>query len=77
MNLAARAEIESVVRRIEKIETAIEPAFQRHFVAAMAFPNKEDAFPNLASRIELPARKEPGGEGGRRRRRAAPTPYEA
>jgi uncharacterized 2Fe-2S/4Fe-4S cluster protein (DUF4445 family) len=71
LNLAARAEIESVVRRIEKIETAIEPAFQRHFVAAMAFPNKEDAFPNLANRIALPARKEPNGEGGRRRRRAS------
>ena len=67
-----RNEIESVVRGIEKIETAIEPAFQRHFVAAMAFPNKEDPFPNLASRVHLPARKEPGGEGGRRRRRAAP-----
>jgi uncharacterized 2Fe-2S/4Fe-4S cluster protein (DUF4445 family) len=48
LNLAARAEIEGVVRGIEKIETAIEPAFQRHFVAAMAFPNKEDAFPNLS-----------------------------
>ena len=72
LNLAARAEIESVVRRIDKIETAIEPDFQRHFVAAMAFPNKEDAFPNLADRIALPARKEPSGEGGRRRRRAAP-----
>ena len=71
LNLAARAEIEGVVRRIEKIETAIEPAFQRHFVAAMAFPNKEDAFPNLAKRVELPARKAAGGEGGRRRRRAS------
>ena len=72
LNLAARAEIEGVVRRIDKIETAIEPDFQRHFVAAMAFPNKEDAFPNLAERIALPARKGPSGEGGRRRRRAAP-----
>ena len=71
LNLAARAEIEGVVRRIDKIETAIEPDFQRHFVAAMAFPNKEDAFPHLADRIALPARKEPSGEGGRRRRRAA------
>jgi uncharacterized 2Fe-2S/4Fe-4S cluster protein (DUF4445 family) len=71
LNLPARAEIESVVRRIDKIETAIEPDFQRHFVAAMAFPNKQDAFPNLARRVELPARKESSGEGGRRRRRAA------
>jgi uncharacterized 2Fe-2S/4Fe-4S cluster protein (DUF4445 family) len=71
LNLAARAEIESVVRSIDKIETAIEPDFQRHFIAAMAFPNKEDAFPNLANRIALPPRKEPSGEVGRRRRRAA------
>ena len=71
LNLASRAEIEGVVRRIEKIETAIEPYFQRHFVAAMAIPNKEDAFPNLAGRVELPARKAPGREGGRRRRRAS------
>ena len=71
LNLAARAEIERVARGIEKIETAIEPAFQRHFVAAMAFPNKEDPFPNLAARVRLPARKEPSAEGGRRRRRAA------
>jgi uncharacterized 2Fe-2S/4Fe-4S cluster protein (DUF4445 family) len=70
LNLAARAEIESVVRGIEKIETAIEPAFQRHFVAAMAFPNKEDAFPNLAERVDLPARKEASGGDRRRRRRA-------
>ena len=74
LNLAARAEIESVVRRIEKVETAIEPAFQRHFVAAMAFPNKEDAFPNLAERITLPPRKAPSGDGGRRRRRAGSPP---
>jgi uncharacterized 2Fe-2S/4Fe-4S cluster protein (DUF4445 family) len=71
LNLAARTEIEAAVRRIEKIETAIEPAFQSHFVAAMALPNKEDAFPNLAERIALPARKEPNAEGSRRRRRAA------
>src|SRR5271165_2585530 len=71
LNLAARAEIEGVARTIEKIETALETAFQRHFVAAMAFPNKADTFPNLAKRIDLPARKEPANEGGRRRRRAA------
>ena len=71
LNLAARAEIEDVVLRIEKIETAIEPRFQEHFVAAMAIPNKADAFPNLARRVELPARKEPGGEGAPRRRRRA------
>ncbi len=68
LNRAARAEIEGVVRRIEKIETALEPSFQEHFVAAMAIPNKIDAFPNLAKAVELPARKE-AGEPTRRRRR--------
>ena len=69
LNLGARAEIEGVVRRIEKIETAIEPRFQEHFVAAMAIPNKVDAFPNLARVIDLPAPKEGDGGGAPRRRR--------
>ena len=72
LNLAARAEIEDVVRRIEKIETALEPEFQRFFVDAMALPNKTDAFPNLAKAIALPEAKDSAApEGGRRRRRAA------
>ncbi|MGQ7792862.1 ASKHA domain-containing protein [Faunimonas sp. B44] len=71
LNRGYRREIEALVRRIEKIETALEPRFQEHFVAAMAFPNKVHAFPNLAAAVPLPARKSDGGdgtEGGRRRR---------
>jgi uncharacterized 2Fe-2S/4Fe-4S cluster protein (DUF4445 family) len=70
LNLAARSEIEDVVRRIEKIETAIEPNFQEYFVAAMALPNKIDPFPNLRKAIPLPAAR-PGLDsgGGRRKRR--------
>ena len=41
------------------------------FVAAMAIPNKTDAFPNLSARVDLPAPKETSSEGGRRRRRPA------
>ena len=67
LNLASRAEIEGVVRRIEKIETAIEPNFQEEFVAAMAFPHASDSFENLARAIKLPERK--AAEGPRRRRR--------
>jgi uncharacterized 2Fe-2S/4Fe-4S cluster protein (DUF4445 family) len=70
LNLAARAEIERVVRRIEKIETAIEPNFQSLFVAVMAIPNKTDPFPNLARRIDLPPPQEASTAAGRRRRRA-------
>ncbi|WP_105430275.1 ASKHA domain-containing protein [Neorhizobium sp. T6_25] len=73
LNRGYRREIEETVRRIEKIETALEPKFQEHFVYAMALPNKVDAFPHLAAVITLPERKAPAeasGEGGRRRRRS-------
>ena len=68
LNVPARAEIEAAVRRIEKIETAVEPKFQEYFVDAMAIPNKRDAFPRLFSVV---ARPDPGqaSVGARRRRR--------
>ena len=71
LNRKARAEIEAVVERIEKVETAIEPRFQEHFVAAMAIPHKTAPYPNLAAAVTMPAAKEAvGGPGeGRRRRR--------
>ena len=73
LNETARGEIESVVGKIEKIETAMEPKFQTHFVSAMAIPNKVDFFSNLAKVVTLPPPKvhaEPvEGDGGRRRRR--------
>mgnify|MGYP000427526355 CR=1 FL=1 len=78
LNRGYRAEIEDLVRRIEKIETALEPRFQEHFVAAMAVPNKVDGFETLRSQVALPApRMLAEGEGrGRRgeRRRARPGP---
>jgi uncharacterized 2Fe-2S/4Fe-4S cluster protein (DUF4445 family) len=54
LNFEARREIEEVVRRVEKIETAVESKFQEHFVNAMAFPHKFDPFLNLAKVVELP-----------------------
>ena len=73
LNAAARREIEDVVRRIEKIETAIEPRFQEHFVAAMAIPNKVDPFPNLSKAVRLPERGAGVVERGPRRRRREAT----
>ena len=58
VNRSARAEIEEVVRRVEKIETAVEPRFQEHFVAAMAFPHATAPFPNLAKVLQLPPKSE-------------------
>ena len=71
LNLSARAEIEALARRIEKIETASEPAFQDEFVAAMALPHGRDSFDNLAKAITLPQRE---ADGGPRRRRRSITP---
>ncbi len=73
-NVAARVEIEKVVGEITKVETAIAPKFQEHFVAANAIPHKTDPFPELAKITQLPspsfnAGGREGGEGGRRRRR--------
>ncbi len=65
----ARARIEALVRRIEKVETAIEPAFQAHFVDAMALPHRTAAFPELARVVTLPERATPAeGAAGRGRR---------
>ena len=73
LDRSSRSEIERTVRRIEKIETAVEPRFQAHFVEAMAIPHKTAAYPELSKAVELPARnanRGPGaGEGGERRRR--------
>ena len=70
LNAESRNVIESLVKNIEKIETALEPKFQDYFVDAMAFPNKKDPFPNLFSVVDKP--KEKVGQdsaGGRKRRR--------
>jgi len=74
LSAAARREIETRVREVEKIETAVEAAFQEHFVQAMALPHATDPFPELARHTALPELAEPGGqaraaEPTRRRRR--------
>ena len=68
LNVAARREIESVVRRIEKIETAVEQKFQEYFVNAMAIPNKVDCFPELARVVNMPEAAEVIGKSKRRRK---------
>jgi uncharacterized 2Fe-2S/4Fe-4S cluster protein (DUF4445 family) len=72
LNVKARREIESVVRSIEKIETAIEPKFQEYFVEAMAFPHKSDDFTELFKVVTRPLVKttpKDSATGGKRRRR--------
>ena len=75
LNRSHRREIEETVQNIDKIETALEPKFQEHFVNAMAFPNKVEKFPRLEAQVKLPERRAgsedgsppPRRRGGRRR----------
>src|SRR5260370_1415709 len=65
----SRGVIETLVRRIEKVETAIEPRFQHHFVEAMAIPHKTADYANLRKVVDLPAPKESTSQAETRGRR--------
>jgi uncharacterized 2Fe-2S/4Fe-4S cluster protein (DUF4445 family) len=73
LNRQSRDEIAAVVKRVEKVETAVEPMFQQHFVEAMAIPHKTAPYPHLRQAVTLPPPKDVtaagGDDGGRRRRR--------
>jgi uncharacterized 2Fe-2S/4Fe-4S cluster protein (DUF4445 family) len=73
LNQRTRDEIGRVIKRVEKIETAVEPRFQEHFVEAMGIPHTTAPYPHLAAAVTLPASKarhaDAGANGGRRRRR--------
>ena len=68
-SVAARDAIEAVVRDIHKVETAIEPRFQEHFVNANAIPHAIDPFPELRAVVTLPEVNFNAGGGDARRRR--------
>lgn len=67
----SRREIEKLVRRVEKIETAVEPRFQEFFVEAMAIPHLNDPFDCLREVVTLPERVVIASQAGNRGRRAA------
>ena len=69
LNMAARREIETIVRRVEKIETAIEPQFQQFFVEAMALPHSVDNFPELFAVFKRPETGKPAEKTADRRQR--------
>jgi len=76
LDATARATIEDLVRRVEKIETAIEPRFQAHFIEAMAIPHRTALNPELRKAVTLPPPRESAAQGAARgrRRRVASTP---
>ena len=72
LDTGARSEIEDTVRRIHKVETAVEARFQEHFVDALAIPHKTASFDHLRQQVDLPRPVDAGTEhpgGGRQRRR--------
>ena len=65
----ARAEIQAVVRRVEKIETAVEPCFQEHFVAGHGVPARRRSGRTACAHRAASCRGDPAADGERRRRR--------
>ena len=59
------------MRRIEKIETAVEPRFQEFFVEAMAIPHLTAPYEKLRESVNLPERVAIGGDASGRGRRGA------
>jgi uncharacterized 2Fe-2S/4Fe-4S cluster protein (DUF4445 family) len=74
LDATSRGVIETLVRRIEKVETAIEPRFQHHFVEAMAIPHKTATYAHLRTVVDLPAPKESASQTETRGRRPRRTP---
>jgi uncharacterized 2Fe-2S/4Fe-4S cluster protein (DUF4445 family) len=75
LDARSRSIIEAIVRRVEKIETALEPRFQAHFVESMAIPHKSAPYTQLRAAVTLPAPKAVVQTDGRERRnRRAITP---
>ena len=54
LNRRLRRELEREVRRIEKVETAVEARFQEHFVDAMAIPHASAPYEKLRAAVALP-----------------------
>jgi uncharacterized 2Fe-2S/4Fe-4S cluster protein (DUF4445 family) len=73
LDKSSRSTIEELVRRVEKIETAIEPKFQEHFVAAMGIPHTSEPYAKLRTQVVLPQAKAPAARAGGRSRRPVRT----
>ena len=54
LDVSSRREISSLVRKVHKIETAVEPSFQKHFVDGSSFPKDSSTHPELFKLKEFP-----------------------
>ena len=69
LNRRLRRELEREVRRIEKVETAVEARFQEHFVDAMAIPHRNAPYAKLRAAVALPPPPPADADRPTRRRR--------
>ena len=76
LNQQSRDDIQRIVKTIAKVETAVEPRFQEHFVKAMALPHADAPYPQLEAEVPeltkvrmLAPILDNADEGRRRRRR--------
>jgi uncharacterized 2Fe-2S/4Fe-4S cluster protein (DUF4445 family) len=67
LNRVKRAESALAARRVEYVETAVDPEFQNEFVAAMHLPHAADPFPHLEALGALPERRPVARRRERRR----------
>jgi uncharacterized 2Fe-2S/4Fe-4S cluster protein (DUF4445 family) len=75
LNRAKRREAAHLARWIEHVQTALEPAFQEEFVAAIHVPHASDPYPHLEGLLPEPApalNADRAERRARRRQRAAP-----
>ena len=68
LSKASRTEIESRVRKVEKVETAIDESFQQLFVDALAIPHATHGFTELANVVTLPSARASNSTPNRKRR---------
>ena len=78
LDVGSRKTVETLVHKVEKIETAIEPRFQQHFVEAMGLPHSTAQYVHLRKAVDLPAPKPIAArESARGRRRPRPETAES
>src|ERR1700758_4175515 len=71
LHKGSRRTIEALVHKVEKIEPAIEPRFQAHFVEAMGIPHSTATYVHLRQAVDLPAAKAAAPRLNARNRRPA------
>lgn len=54
LNRTSRTQIETTIKRIRNVETAIDPRFQQHFSDASSIPNARIEFPSLRNLVSFP-----------------------